>query len=166
MEPNTQRDTDPFINTSNSYESTYSDGQVGSEYDNSVTRDSWRVMAENLYHDMVGLWDKQSMLVKTEINEKVGDIKTASVSLIGGGVVMVAGVFSLVATAIILFNLIMPLWASAVLVTAILFIVGGVMLMTAKKKFEADRLKPRHSIETLGDISNTFKERIYEFKRH
>lgn len=127
-------------------------------------RESWSVMVQNLYHDMQGLWDRQSMLIRTEMSEKITDIKAASVTGGIGTVCMVAGLFSLVATAIICLNLIVPLWAAAVIVTALLFIVGGVMLATAKKKLAADKLKPVHSMEAMSEISTTLKERLYEFK--
>ena len=147
--------------------STYSDGVGASTYGNVggvPERETWSAMAQNLYSDMTLLWDRQSMLIRTEMNEKIADIKTASVSLGVGSVLMVGGLFALIATAIICLNLVVPLWAAAVIVTALLFIAGGVMLMTAKKKLEADKLKPVHSIEAFGEISTTLKERLYEFK--
>lgn len=171
MDTNTNRDSDPFINETNSYETNFrTEGVVGdTSYRSSLDgagRESWKGMAENLYHDMSLLWERQSMLIRTEMNEKFSDIKTAGGSLVTGGVLLFAGVFSLVATAIIALDLVLPLWASAVIVTAFLLIVGGIMLGAAKKKLEADKLKPTRSIETLGEISTTLKERFYEFKRH
>lgn len=159
------------LNETNSSESNFrinGSSDMGS-FDSSLNgqgRESWKSMGENLYRDMSLLWDRQSLLIRTEMNEKLSDMKTAVGSLVAGGAVLFVGVFALVATAIICLNLILPLWASAVIVTAVLLIAGGIMLGAAKKKLEADRLKPRHSIETLGEISTTLKERLYEFKRH
>jgi hypothetical protein len=110
------------------------------------------------------LWDRQSMLIRTEMNEKLAEVKAASVSIGIGSALLLAGVFSLVATAIICLALVVPLWASAVIVTALCLVVGGVMVFGAKKKLEADNIKPVHSIEAFGEISNTLKERLYEFK--
>ena len=79
---------------------------------------------------------------------------------------LLVGLFAAVATAIILINLVAPLWLSALIVTVVLMAVGGVMLTGAMKKLEADKLKPKKSIETFGEIRNTFQERIHEFKQH
>jgi hypothetical protein len=126
----------------------------------------WKFAFENLSNDMIRLWDKESRLIRTEMNEKVSQVKTAAGALAAGGSVMLVGVFSLAATAIIALDLVMPLWLSAVIVTAALFIVGGIMLATGKKKLEAEKLKPRHSIETLGEIKTTLQERVHEFTKH
>lgn len=170
MDTNIHKDTDPFIDTNGSYKN-FSTGSGVNSFDSVGvdgvgSRESWKSMAEHLYQDMSVLWDRQSMLIRTEMNEKFSDIKTASVSLGAGSVLMIAGAFALVATAIILLDLVLPLWASAVIVTALLFIVGGVLIVGAKKKLEADKIKPKRSIETLGEISTTLKERLYEFKQH
>ncbi len=141
------------------------DRSVNSSYD-SAERESWKSMVQNLYSDINNLWQKESLLIRTELNEKVSDIKTAARSFAIGGSVLFGAMFALVATAIIGLDVFLPLWLSAVIVTAVMFIVGGVMLTGAKKKIEANRLKPTHSIETLSEIKNTFQERVHEFKRH
>lgn len=168
MDINTQNDRDPYINQAGSYQNFSTNGNVDpyARVDGMGPRDSWKMMAENLYHDMSGLWESQSMLIRTEMNEKLTEIKAASVSLGAGSVLMIAGAFSLVATAIISLNLFLPLWASAIIVTVLLFVVGGVLIAGAKKKLEVDKIKPTRSIDTFGEISTTLKERLYEFKKH
>ena len=149
------------LNTDGSYHSS-----VDRRIDNPVERESWKDMAQHLYTDMNHLWQKQSLLVSAELNEKITEIKVAVGSLAVGAALLLVGLFSLVATAIILIDLVAPLWLSALLVTAVLMIVGGAMLIGAKKKLEADKIKPKKSIETFGEIRNTFQERIHEFKQH
>lgn len=132
----------------------------------SIERESWKEMVQHLYADINTLWQKESLLVRTEISEKVSEAKVAASSMAIGGALLFVGLFSLVATATLLLNLLIPLWAASLIVTAALMIVGGVMLMGAKKKLEANKLKPTRSIETFGEIKNTFQERIHEFKQH
>jgi hypothetical protein len=138
------------------------DYQANGQY----TRDSWKSSFEHLYHDMSRLMVRESELIRTEMGEKFDQIKKSVVPFILGGVMLGVGGLALVATAIIVFNYFMPLWLSAVIVTAVLFVVGGVMIASAKKKLEAQELKPRRSIETLGEIKTTFKERVNEFTQH
>jgi hypothetical protein len=128
------------------------------------TREAWNVQLGHLYNDMASLFQKESLLLRTELTEKITEAKVAMTSLVIGLSFMTMGGFALVATAIIALNYVMPLWGAALLVTAVLLIVGGFMVMAAKKKLEMDKLTPRHSIDTFGEITSTFKERINEFK--
>jgi uncharacterized integral membrane protein len=156
---------------------TYKDGHIRSERPVGHTgayhvdefdhtgRDSWKVMFDRLYVDMSRLMERERLLFKTEVKEKVSDLKNAIGSLVVAGSLLFVGVFALVATTIILLNLVMPLWASALIVTAILFIVGGILIGNAKKKLDADHLKPKQSIETFGEMTNTFKETINEYRQ-
>lgn len=127
-------------------------------------RDSWKVMFDKLYTDIYKLYEKESLLIRTEMKEIASDAKKAASAMAIGGVFLFVGVFALVASAIILLSLVMPLWVSSLLVTAFLFVVGGVLVMSAKKKLSAEKLTPKQSIETFGEIKTTFKERINEFK--
>lgn len=129
-------------------------------------RESWPQMFEKLSSDMGRLWQKESLLIRTEMNEKITDVKAASVSLAGGGVMLFIGAISLAATAIIGLNEVLPLWLSALIVTAVLFAVGFIMLTAGKKKLDADKLVPHRSIDALSVIKNTFQERVHEFKKH
>jgi cation transport ATPase len=164
MDNITPRDTKTGINEEGAFRSS-GHRSVDSSYD-SAERESWKGMVQNLYSDINNLWQKESLLIRTELNEKVSDVKTAASSFAIGGAVLFVALFALVATAVIGLDVFLPLWLSAVIVTAVMFIVGAVMLTGAKKQFEANRLKPTRSIETLSEIKNTFQERIHEFKRH
>ncbi|MGE3611827.1 MAG: phage holin family protein [Bacteriovoracaceae bacterium] len=131
---------------------------------NRTERDTWRVQIERLYKDIYQLYEKESLLIRTEIKEIFSEAKKGFSSLLVGGVMLIVGMLCLAATAIIVLNLFMSLWVSALTVTAILLVVGGVMVANAKKKFVAERLTPRQSIDTFGEIKTTFKERLNEFK--
>lgn len=129
-------------------------------------RESWKIMVQNLYQDMSQLIQRESQLIRSEVTEKISDVKTATGSLAVGGVLLFVGIFAAVATVITLLALVMDLWASCALVSCVLFVVGGIMVKAAQKKLTAEKLRPRQSIETIGEISNSFKERINEFKHH
>ncbi|HXH29837.1 MAG TPA: phage holin family protein [Bacteriovoracaceae bacterium] len=134
--------------------------------DHPMERDSWKVMFEHLYADMTRLFERESLLIRTEVREKFMEAKVAVGSLAVGAMMLFIGAFAAAATAIILLDQFLPLWASALIVTAVLCIAGYVMVTGALKKLEGDRLTPRQSLETLGEITTTFKERINEFKHH
>lgn len=128
------------------------------------TRDSWKDMLDHLYADMAHLYERQSLLIRQEVKEKIDDAKAAVVTMAIGGSFLLVGVFAAVATAIIALDLVMPLWASAVIVSGILLCVGGIMFVGAKKKLAAGKLVPHHSLETMSEIKSTLKERVNEYK--
>lgn len=154
MDTNISSQSDPFIQTSGSV-------------DRSVyERESWKNMATNFYSDVSDLFEKEGRLIRAEINEKTTQVKAASVSLISGGVLLFIGAQCLAATAIILLAYVMPLWLSAVIVTAAFLIIGAVMLTAAKKKLNANDLKPTKSIEAFDHIRFSLKEKVNEITKH
>lgn len=145
--------------------------EVNKTYDTKINptfeeRESWKTMMDHLYSDITLLYEREKLLIRSEMNDKVNEVIKAVGSLAVGGGMLVIGAFAIAATAIIVLDIFMPLWASALIVSAGLLIVGFVMVKGAQKKLAADRLKPRHSIETVGEIKTTFKERYNEFKQH
>jgi uncharacterized membrane protein YqjE len=131
-----------------------------------VEKESWKVTAEHLYHDMSRLMMREAELIRVEMGEKIDQIKQALLPMVLGGVFLAVGGLTLVATTIIVLNYFMPLWLSAVLVTAVLLVAGGLLINSAKSKLEKEELTPRQSVETLKEIKTTFKERVNEFTKH
>ncbi len=128
-------------------------------------REGWGVMLEKLSTDMTNLWERQSRLISTEINEKVTILKGASGAMVVGGSLMFVGVFCLAATAILALCLVVQPWIAAAIVTVVLMAIGFIMVKGAQKKLAGKGLVPNQSIEAIGQIKNTFQERIHEFKR-
>lgn len=135
-------------------------------YGSTPERESWKDMAQNLYNDLNALWTKERELIRTELQEKVSEVKTATGAFVVAGAFIYIGVLTLAATAIIVLNLFTELWFSALVVTAFFLLTGFILLAAAKKKVETQRLKPTHSIEAFGEIKNTFQERFHELKKH
>lgn len=128
-------------------------------------REGWGVMFERLSTDMTNLWERQSRLIATELNEKVTTIKVASGSLVIGGVIAFVGVMCLAATAIIALSNVVDPWIAAAIVTVALLVIGLAMVKGAQKKLAGKGLVPNQSIDALNQIKTTFQERIHEFKR-
>lgn len=155
MEPNMPKNIDPFISTS-------STGTVDRHFE----RESWKDMAQKFYGDVVHLFETEGQLIKTEMGEKVNEVKAASVSLISGGVLLFVGALCLAATAIIALDLVTELWLASTIVTFVFLAVGGILLMSAKKKLEADKIKPNKSIAAFGEIRHSLKEKVNEITKH
>ena len=153
MDSNIPGSVDPYINGGGSVNKTYE-------------RESVTTLIQNFYTDVSRLMSKEGELIRAELNEKITQVKVASGSLVVGGVLMFVGVFCLAATAIICLNLVAPLWLSALIVTAALLIVGGIMLAGAKKKLNAEDLKPVKSIGAIGEIRHSLQEKVNEITKH
>lgn len=155
MEPTTniQKDVDPFIN---------GPGEV----QHGTERESWKVMAQGVYGDVVHLIEKEGRLIRTEMSEKLTDVRAAGVNVGVGGVLLHTGALCLAATCIILLAQVMNLWVASTIVTFIFLGIGAFLLMAAKKKLEADNLRPNRSIAAFDDIRHTLKEKVNEITKH
>lgn len=129
-------------------------------------RDNWRDVVQKLYADMAELFRKEGQLIRTEFQEKSHDIKEATTSAISAGVVLFIGLQLLAITAIVLLHLVTPLWVASVIVTLFFFVVGGLLIGTAMKKFKSTNLRPTKSIEALEHIRFSVKEKVNEITKH
>ncbi|MFL5808183.1 MAG: phage holin family protein [Flavisolibacter sp.] len=153
MDSNMPNSIDPYIDGNGSVNKTYE-------------RDSWKNMAQNFYTDVSRLFDKEGQLIRAEMNEKVTQLKVASGALVTSGVMLFVGALCAAATAIICLDLVAPLWLSAVIVTAAFLIIGGIMFAGAKKKLNANDLKPVKSIQAFGEIRTSLQEKVNEITKH
>jgi hypothetical protein len=132
----------------------------------SEERESWKNLVQRLYDDLATLFQKEGQLVRTEMNEKFDQVKTASSSLLLGGLVLFVGIQCLAATAIILISQVTAVWIAATVVTAFLLVVGALVFSSAKKKLNAEDLRPRKSIEAFEHIRFSLKEKVNEITKH
>lgn len=158
MDSNIPKNVDPFIDGG---------GSINTNYENqNFDRESWKDMSQRLYTDVTNLFTREGQLIRTEMNEKVTEVKAGAISLVGGGVTLFVGLLCVAATAIILLDLVAPLWLAAVVVTVVFLAIGAIMLSTAKKKLAADRIRPNKSIEAFGEIRHSLKEKVHEITKH
>jgi len=138
----------------------------GDDYSLGQSRDTWKQSFEHLYSDLTRLFERESSLVKAELSEKIAEVKTAGTSMVIGVFLLFIGIITLAWTGIFLLARILPIWSASALVTALFLIVGYVMTRISLARLDAERMKPRQSLDTLEEIKTSFKERINEFKIH
>jgi uncharacterized membrane protein YqjE len=115
-----------------------------------------------LVHDLT---QQVSTLVRDEMRlaqvEMTAKGKKAGlgIGLFGGaGVVALYGVGTLLATIILVLDLLMPAWLAALIVTVVLFAVAGVLALVGKKRVsEATPAKPEQAIDGLKKDVATVK---------
>jgi hypothetical protein len=131
-----------------------------------LERESWRNLTENLVRDFKVLWDKESRIVKNEVSEKMSILKVASTSMGVGGALIVLGGLSSIATTTIVLSLVVPLWAASLIVSGSFLGGGAWLILKAVKSMNADKLRPRRSIDSFEEISSTVKEKMKDFNAH
>ena len=113
-----------------------------------------------LSQDMTLLVRQEIQLARTEMSEKLSRLATNLVSVAAGGFVAYLGGLALVAALILairdLANI--SLAVSALIVGAVLAIVGYVMLQRGLKELKRVDLSPRRTVETLKDDVQWAKE--------
>jgi hypothetical protein len=113
-----------------------------------------------LTQDMTLLVRQEIQLARTEMSDKLSRFTTNLVSVLSGGFVAYLGGLALVAAVILairdLANISLAL--SALIVGAVLAIVGYAMLQKGVKELKRVDLAPRRTVETLKDDVQWAKE--------
>lgn len=114
-------------------------------------------LIRQLAEDATSLVSKEVRLAKAEMYENINNVKTGVISLASGAFVLYAGVLVLLFAAVFGLATVMQLWLSALIVGAIVTIIGFALLGAAKKKMEASELKLDHTIDSVKADKNAAK---------
>ena len=89
-------------------------------------------------------------LAKMELAEKGKRAGRGGGMLGAAGAIAYAGLFALAGTATAALSLALPVWAAALIVTAVLFVIAGVLAMMGRAQLR--RAVPPKPEETLGSV--------------
>jgi len=121
-----------------------------------------------LTQDMTLLVRQEVQLARTEMTEKLSKLTTNLISVGAGGFVAYLGGLALMAALILairdLANISLA-W-SALIVGAVLAIVGYVMLQRGLKELKEVELAPRRSVENIKDDVQSIKDDVQWAKEH
>ena len=98
-------------------------------------------------------------LAKTEIREEAVKAKSAALFLGVGAVIAIFAVLFLLLTILYVLALVMPSWAAAVIMGALLAVAASVMLMTGLRRLKLIHPTPERTVETI-------KENVVWAKQH
>jgi hypothetical protein len=102
-----------------------------------------------LMNDATALLRNEVALAKSEFRETINTLKIAVGSMATGGAVLIVGLFSLTAAAILALAQVMAAWAAALVVGIVLAIVGLILLQAGKKKLEPSALSMDRTQDSL-----------------
>ncbi len=103
------------------------------------------------------LVDKQVELARTELVPVGRQAGIAAGLLMTGAVFMLVFLIFLSLTGVYALNLLLPLWASALIVSGILLLIGGIMAGMGASMLRRLDPKPRRTISTLQQNVNWLK---------
>jgi uncharacterized membrane protein YqjE len=115
-----------------------------------VTDQSTSELVQRASEQITRLVRDEIALAKAELAEK-GKHAGIGVGLFGGGgVLALYGVGALIATLIIVFDLFLPLWLAALIVTVLLFAVAGILALLGKK--QVTKATPPEPAEAVASV--------------
>ena len=115
-----------------------------------VTDQSTSELVQRASEQITRLVRDEISLAKVELAEK-GKHAGIGVGLFGGGgVLALYGVGALIATLIIVFDLFLPLWLAALIVTVALFAVAGILALLGKNQVtKASPPEPKEAVASV-----------------
>lgn len=115
--------------------------------------------------DLQELVRAEIALAKTEVREDAQAAGKAVGAIVAGGLVGLVGFVFLAGAAMWALALVLPLWASALIVGAALAIVAAVLAMWGRKELAGANLAPEQTIETLKEDQAWARRQISSVKR-
>jgi uncharacterized BrkB/YihY/UPF0761 family membrane protein len=117
-------------------------------------------LLRQLTGEVTTLFVKEVSLARAEVRETVGGIKAGMVSLLSGGIVLHAGFIILLLAAVYGLANYIELWLSALIVGAVVSVIGFSMVSAGKKKLDADTLKPERTVNSLKEDRDAMKSAV------
>ncbi len=99
-------------------------------------------------------------LARRETAEKLEMAQRGAKQLVTGAVVLGLGLWALTAALIYGLATELPLWASALIVGALVLTVGGIFLAMAKRNMASRKLEPERTVRSLKATRNMAEEHL------
>lgn len=122
-------------------DTTYSDAPDGGASVGSLLRE--------LAREVPALMTNELALAKSEMRENLQATKAGAGAVATGGVVALGGFLMLLLAAVYGLSTVLAPWLAALIVGAVVLVIGLGMVQAGKKKFEVRSLKPSHTIDSL-----------------
>lgn len=90
-------------------------------------------------------------LAKTEMSHKAARVGKDVGFLVAGGAVAYAGLLTLIAFVVLWLGTVIAMWLSALIVAAVVLLIGGFLVMSGINNLKKEEIAPRQTIETLKE---------------
>ena len=113
-----------------------------------------------LTHDLSTLLRQEVMLAKTELSQKASKAGKDVGFLAVGGAIAYAGFLVILAGIILALGLVLPWWASALIVGVVVAAIGYILIRKGQTALKQADLTPKQTIETLKEDQQWAKEQV------
>jgi uncharacterized membrane protein YphA (DoxX/SURF4 family) len=113
-----------------------------------------------LTHDLSTLLRQEVMLAKTELSQKASKAGKDVGLLAAGGALAYAGFLVILAGIILALGLMLPWWASALIVGVVVAAIGYFLIRKGQTALKQTDLTPKQTIETLKEDQQWAKEQV------
>lgn len=114
----------------------------------------------DLFSDGSELIRQEVELAKTEMRENISNMTRDSIGIVVGGVMALVGMLALVAAAILALGLVLPYWASALIVGGLLMIIGLIVVMANVQAIKKNGIAPKRTMETIREDARMVREKF------
>ena len=115
----------------------------------------------DLARDMGTLVSQEMTLARTELTDKASRVGKDVAFLAAGGLVAYAGLLAIIAAAIVLLaDLGVPLWVSALIVGVVVAVVGYLLVQRGISALKRQDLTPHQTIQSIKEDTQWAKEQI------
>lgn len=109
-------------------------------------------LSRRLLTDVRLIFGRQAQLAKLELEDKGSRLRTAGVEIAAAAVVAVFGVGVLIAAAVLALTIVLPAWAAALIVGAVLVAVATVLFILGRARLRSlGSLAPTETLEAARE---------------
>lgn len=109
-------------------------------------------LSRRLLTDVRLIFGRQAQLAKLELEDKGSRLRTAGVEIAAAAVVAVFGVGVLIAAAVLALTIVLPAWAAALIVGAVLVAVAAVLFLMGRARLRSlGSLAPTETLEATRE---------------
>ncbi len=99
-------------------------------------------------------------LARAEVSESVGQVGTAVAMMAVGAILGLAALVVLLFAAVYGLGLVLPMWASALIVGAVVALIALFLVLRGKNNLAARNLMPRRTARTLAEDVRLAKDKL------
>lgn len=117
-------------------------------------------LLRRLVEDVSTLFQQELALATAEISNSISAAKRGLASMATGGAVLFGGFLVLLAAAVLGLSTVLVPWLAALIVGAVVALIGFVMVRAGASKLDPEALKPSRTQESLRRDKEVFDRRV------
>ena len=117
-------------------------------------------LLRQLSREVPALFTKELALAKAELQASLTTLKAGIAGVAGVAIVLLAGRFILLMSAVYALSTMMAPWLAALIVGVVVMVIGFIMLQSGKKQFEPSHFKPDRTLDALNKDQEALRRKV------